>query len=419
MFFSIFVFLNLSVILKMSLVFRKLKYCLIRQYNNINVYEFLQNHKKEYEEFNDYIVDMSKCNYKYQKDKDFNFISKNRFIIENKDEDYYVMYIVYRLFEKKIIYGVTDVAIEFNPQKDILLYYNKLNIKHRFYPKLIEFYFESREKNFYQDYDPMYIAVFQELANKPNLFYQEFETELYEPSYFEWPKMPNNFKLTKQLTNTETRTPIAIRNYNYNANIERLLDNTYYNKRRRDQYLNEYNTTTVTNYYDINNPESMFFDLREDSTSDLSYMYINSTKFEFDSNADHVQVPKGDYCLYYNKRNQSIGIRYVFPVWFDKNKKPNPLLRSYIYIKRLSNKDKNEQMKEQTIDFYTKDNFHLYRLKYTNKNIEEMDNISVSFEDFKKKFEDYKRNYYLRRRLITSWSDRNNPYIDDSIRNEY
>ena len=42
----------------MSLVFRKLKYCLIRQYNNINVYEFLQNHKKEYEGFNDYIVDI-------------------------------------------------------------------------------------------------------------------------------------------------------------------------------------------------------------------------------------------------------------------------------------------------------------------------------------------------------------------------
>ena len=390
--FFFFCVLNLSV--KMSLVFRKLKYCLIRQYNNIDVYEFQNNHNKNYEEYNDYIVDMSRCNFKYQKDKDFNFISKTRFVIENRNKDYYIMYIIYRLFDRKIIYGVTDVAIEFNPQRDILIYYNKLNITHRFYPKLIEFYFESREKNFYPDYDPMYFGIFDEYLNKPKIFYEEFETELYEPQYFEYPKMPNNFKLTEQFPNVENRTPIAIRNYNYNANIERLLSNTYYNRRRRSDYLNEYNTTTVTNYYDINNPESMFFDLREDSTGELSYMYINSNKFKFDKNADHVQVPKGDYCLYYNKRDKIIGIRYVSPIWFG-DKKPNPMLRTYVYIKRLSNNTNNERMQEQTVDFYTKDNFHLYRLKYTQRNIDEKDNISVSFLDFEKKFNDYKKNYFF------------------------
>lgn len=106
-------------------------------------------------------------------------------------------------------------------------------------------------------------------------------------------------------------------------------------------------------------------------------------------------------------------------IWFNDEKKPNPLLRSYVYIKRLSNKDRRQPMQEQTVDFYTKDNFHLYRLKYTKKNIEHFQDIYVSFRDMEKKFNDYKKNYYLRRRLITNWSDRNNPYIDETIRNEY
>lgn len=403
----------------MSLNYRKLRYCIIRQYYNIDVYEYTKNKLKDYDNYNDYAVDMVRCNYQYTRNKDFNFISKKRFVIENKDKSYVVMYVIYRLFDKKVIYGITDVAIEFNPEKDILLYYQRISVNDRFVPRLLEFYFENRPKDFYARYDPMYHGLFNtKTGRKPDIFYEEFETKDYETFYFDYPKIPDNFKLTKQNTNIETRSPIALRNFTYNTNIERLLENTYYNRRRRQNYLEEYNNTRVTNYYDINNPESMFFDLREDSTADLSYMYINGEKFNFNKNAEHINVPKGDYCLYYNKRDGCIGIRYVNPIWFG-DKKPNPLLRSYVYIKRLSNKDKKEKMKEYTIDLYTKDNFHLHRLKYTNKDIKEMNDVYVFFYNMKQKFDDYKKNYYLRERILHSWTDRNNPYLEDRIRYQY
>ena len=400
---------------------RPLRYCLIRQYNNIDTYKFKTNKIKEYQSKNDYIVDIKNNNFNFNGYSNFNFVSNKKFIIENARDNFCVMYIIYRIFDNQIYYGITVDAIEFNPEKDVILYYKEIDLRKKFVNTLIEFYFENRPKDFYDKYEPMYHALFETITGKePSFNYKCIDTsDFYQSYFFDLPKVPSNFKLTNQNKNVTTQTPVAIRNMVYNKNIEQLLEDTYYNRRSRNDYINEYNNTRVSNVYDINNPESMFFDFDESMTPDLSYMYINNKRFDFSENLEHVQVPKGDFALYYNKRYKTIGIRYVNPMWFDTKKEPNPLLRTYVYIKRLSNKEKNEVMKKQIIDFYTKDHFHLYRLKYTENDIEEMNNVSVRFKDFEKKFNTYKKNYRRRQPVIRNFTDRNNPYIPDYIRYQY
>lgn len=399
---------------------RLLRYCLIRQYNNIDVYNYKFIGDKRYSNYKDYIVDIKENNFNYQKDENFNFVSNRKFIIENAKDDIAVMYIIFRIKDCVVYYGITTSAIEFNPENDVILYYKKLNLKNKFMNTLVEFYFESRQKEFYDKYDPMYYALFYTIdGKKPVMEFTEINiSDYYYKELFELPKMPPNFKLTNQNPIVPVRTPIAIRNYVYNKNIENLLDKTYYTRRTIDNYVREYNETRVDNEYNINNPESMFFDFTDDMTADLSYMYINNKRYDFNKNADHVNVPKGDYALFYNKRKGQIGIKYVLPTWAN-TQKTNPLLRSYVYIKRLSDNENNKRMKSQIIDFYTKDHFHLYRLNYTDKDIFEMNTVSISFKDFEKKFNEFKNNYRYRQRVITNFTDRNNPYIDESIRYQY
>ena len=62
---------------------RPLRYCLIRQYNNIDTYEFETNKIKKYQSKNDYIVDIKLNNFKFNGYENFNFVSNRKFIIEN------------------------------------------------------------------------------------------------------------------------------------------------------------------------------------------------------------------------------------------------------------------------------------------------------------------------------------------------
>ena len=399
---------------------RNLRYALIRQYDDIDVYKFKSNKIKEYSRYQDYYTDIKKENFRHQKNKNFNYVSNKKVIIENDRDNFCVMYIIFRIFDNKIYYGITEDAIEFNPEKDTLLYYEEIDLRKRFKSVLVEFYFENQLKRFYDKYEPMYYALFEcdNMGREPKMDYQSFNTDdVYKSYFFEIPKMPDNFKLTEQNPIRPRKTPIGIRNYVYNKNIENLLDNTYYNNRAREEYENEYRHTRVDNQYNINTPEAMFFDFDESMKPDLSYMYINKERFDFDQNAQHVNVPKGDFALYYNKRQKRIGIRYVHPMWFNEEKEPNPLLRSYVYIKRLSNKELRKPMEEQIIDFYTKEHFHLCRLKYDKKDIEDQKQKSVSFKDFENKFNYYK-SHYRRRQPIPELFP-NNPYVPDYIRNRY
>ena len=204
---------------------RPLRYCLIRQYNNIDTYEFETNKIKKYQSRNDYIVDIKLNNFKFNGYENFNFVSSRKFIIENDRDNFCVMYIIYRIFDNQIYYGVTTAAIEFNPEKDVILYYKEVDLSNKFVNTLIEFYFETRPKEFYQDYDPMYYALFKTITGKKPVFdYKCIDTsDIYQSYFFDLPKVPNNFKFTNQNTNVTTRTPVAIRNAVYDANIERLL----------------------------------------------------------------------------------------------------------------------------------------------------------------------------------------------------
>lgn len=393
----------------------------MRQYFDVDLFEFKNNNILKFKNFRDFNIDIKNNNFKFKDNNDFTFFNKNDFVINNANKSEYIMYIIYKIYDRKIFFGITNVAIEFNPLKDVILYYKSIKSDSKFGNTLISFYFDSYDKEFYEKYDPLYFCLFEQnfVNKKPFVFNKDFVTEEYQPEFFQKIEIPKDFEMTKTNTVVNRLTPIGLRNHVFNHNIEKILDNTYYGKRRRDDYLEEFNETVVSNIYDINNPESMFFDFTENSTSQLSFMYINGEKVEFKEEFESAYVPKGEFGLYYNKREKKIGIRYVNPRWFPGMKKANPLLRSYIYIKRLSFNMYNERMDDIIVDFYNNDYFHLYRLEYKKNDSFNKYDKSVSFDDFEKKFKYYKDNYRFRRPILRRFTDRYNPYIDKRIRYEY
>lgn len=370
-----------------------------------------------YKNFKDITVDLKYCNFTNDTQNEFNWVSHNRVIIENDEEDYYYQYIIFRIWNNQIIYGCTTKAIEFDPSKACLLYYKKIKFDQFFDDQIIQFYFNNRPTQFRPGYPEKYTCLFRRHVKAAKQEYEIFKLQDHNmPEFFSHPEMPRWFNLTEQNINKAVMDPATRRSYVWDKKMNtNFIDESYEN-----EYRSRFENKRVSNRYDINNPEGMFFDFYNDSTPDLSYMFINGERCDFDMNSKSVTVPKGNFALYYNKRNHDIGIRFVGPSrWWEGKKPQNPVERSYVYLKQLSDIEKNDYMDPITIDFYTKDHFHLYRLKYDKEDIENLKDKWVSTDDFENKFYTRKNSYEYNPQQYPSWSDRQNPYLNRSFRSRY
>lgn len=386
----------------------RLNVCKLRIYYDADISEFSNSKRLKYARKLDYPVDMRSCNFKKRYETEFNCVSFNKFIIPISDvyieEDYVVLYILFRVNKNEIIYGISDVTIEFNPSQDVLLYYRKIKLNKKFSPRIIKFYFDNNFGDFYDEYTDSYYCVFDThpvYKTKPNIRYTIFNIQsYYDASFFDSIIIPRDFQLTNSIIPR-------------NRNIE----------------------------YNYDNPQSMFTGDWNTTDSELSYMYINNVRMNFNPEQQTIKVQPGEYVLYYSPNSQSIGIKYIkkrrTPDFiYDtitgkvedteenreryeqderrqqreeiengqanpgeaQERRVNPVYRSNIYLKQLTNINQGEEFRPITVDFFNKDNGWLYRLDYTYLDERENRDKYLLFSQLKDNFESIRRDNLRRQR---------------------
>lgn len=152
--------------------------------------------------------------------------------------------------------------------------------------------------------------------------------------------------------------------------------------------------------YDMNFPEKLFTNYIPNDNGDVLYYYINGHRNFFNPNPSlDKKLETGQYGFYWCPTDDTFGIRCKKPNKSSlrigasdnkENEEPNQrtntdketahMVNKYIYLNILN---ENNQMVPQVVDFYTRSNYYLGRLRYEDVDIRRKKQISISVNELK------------------------------------
>lgn len=154
----------------------------------------------------------------------------------------------------------------------------------------------------------------------------------------------------------------------------------------------------IEDNYDMNFPEKLFKNYIPNDNGDVLYYYINGVRNYFNPNPSlDKKLEPGQYGFYWCPTDDSFGIRCKKTDTYgtrtgasDNNesrqrtntdKETAHMVNKYIYLNVLN--DDDTEMVPQVVDFYTRSNFYLGRLRYEDVDIRRKKQISIPVNELK------------------------------------